>query len=49
MNLLQQVLWVLLYSLVLFSEIAIHSFVQGTFINIPLCGNQFWVQEHKNE
>ena len=49
MNLLQQVLWVLLYSFVLFLEIAIHSLVQGTFINIPLCGDQFWVQEHKNE
>lgn len=47
MNLLQQVLWVLLYSFVLFLEIAIHSLVQGTFINIPLCGDQFWVQNTK--
>lgn len=49
MNLLQQVIWVLLYSFVLFLEIAIYSLVQGTFIIIPLCGNQYWVQEHMNE
>ena len=35
---------VLLYSFVLFLELVIHSFVQGTFVNIPLCGEWFWVQ-----
>lgn len=42
----RQVLWVFYFLLlfVLFLEIAIHSFVLGTSVNISLCVKQFWVQ-----